>query len=163
MWRKSPNIVCVWITLFVVCGSASRGDEISFRRHDLNPQAIYSACAALDVNRDGRLDVFSGGFWYEAPHWKKHVVREVEMIRGRYDDYSNLPLDVNGDGWTDIVSANYRSKSIYWVEHPGKSLGTWKKHVIDGPGSMETGRLADVDGDGRLLSLIHISEPTRPY
>jgi dienelactone hydrolase len=124
--------------------------EISFRRHDLNPQSTYCACAVIDVNRDGKLDVISGGLWYEAPHWKAHPVRDVPMIRGRYDDYSNLPLDVNGDGWMDVVSANYRSETLYWIENPGKAPGPWPAHVIEKPGPMETARLYDIDGDGRL-------------
>lgn len=93
----------------------------------------------------------SGGFWYEALNWKRHFLREVEMIRGRYDDDSNLPLDVNADGWKDLVSCNYRSQSIYRVQNPGPSKGLpWTRKVVDKPGAMETGRLVDVDGDGRL-------------
>ena len=122
--------------------------ELAFRRHVINADSTYSACAVVDVNRDGKLDIVSGGWWYEAPAWKRHFLREVEMIRGRYDDYSNLPLDVNADGWMDLISVNYRSKKMYWFEHPGKSLGPWKTHLIAMPGSSETGRLVDVDGDG---------------
>ncbi len=136
--------------LVVTSVAVACSEEVKFRVHLLNAQSQFSAGAVFDVNRDGKLDVFSGGFWYEAPDWKKHTVREVEMIGDRYDDYSNLPLDVNGDGWTDVISVNYRSKSLYWVEHPGKSLGVWKKHIIDKPGASETGRLVDVDGDGQL-------------
>lgn len=124
--------------------------EPMFRLHTLNAEATYSACAAMDVNHDGKPDIFSGGWWYEAPSWKRHQVRDVEVIRGRFDDYSNLPLDVNGDGWLDIVSVNYRSQSMYWVEHPGPALGSWTKHVIAEPGAMETGRLVDIDGDGQV-------------
>jgi hypothetical protein len=126
------------------------GGEVSFRVHVLNPDSEFSAAAAFDIDHDGDLDIISGGFWYEAPNWTKHFVRDVENIRGRFDDYSNLPLDVNGDGWLDLVSCNYRSRSVYWVEHPGPSLGEWKRHVIDTPGTSETGILADVDQDGRL-------------
>lgn len=123
----------------------------TFRPHVVNADSTFSACAALDVNRDGKTDIVSGGFWYEAPNWKKHFLREVEMIRGRYDDYSNLPLDVNADGWTDLVSCNYRSQSIYWVRNPGPSNSPpWARTVVAQPGAMETGRLVDVDGDGRL-------------
>jgi dienelactone hydrolase len=77
-------------------------------------------------------------------------LREVQEIRGRYDDYSNLPLDVNGDGRTDVISANYRSESIFWIENVGADNGEWPTHTVATPGPMETGRLADVDGDGRF-------------
>jgi dienelactone hydrolase len=129
---------------------AAAAAELAFRLHVIDAQSQYSACAAIDVNRDGRLDIYSGGSWYEAPAWRRHMARQVEQIRGRFDDYSNLPLDVNGDGFTDIVSANYRSQKLYWVEHPGAKLGTWNVRLIDQPGPMETGRLHDIDGDGRL-------------
>jgi hypothetical protein len=129
--------------------------QVAFVPHDINPAAEYPACGVIDVNHDGQLDIVSGGFWYEAPKWTKHFLREVEVIRGRFDDYSNLEMDVNADGWTDIISVNYRSASIFWIEHPGEVIKTnpdtpWKKHLVDNPGPMETGRLYDIDGDGRL-------------
>ena len=96
--------------------------EVAFRRHAISTESEFGSCAAIDVNRDGRLDIVSGGFWYAAPDWTRHTAREVELIRGRYDDYSNLPLDVNGDGLTDLVSVNYRSRSLYWVAQPREPL-----------------------------------------
>ncbi|MGE3779238.1 MAG: FG-GAP-like repeat-containing protein, partial [Pirellulaceae bacterium] len=121
----------------------------SFRQHAIDPQATYSAGAAIDVNRDGQVDVVVGGAWYEAPQWTKHVMREVEFIRGRFDDYACLPLDVNADGRMDFLISNYRSEKVAWVENPGDGRGQWAEHVVERPGPMETGRLADVDGDGR--------------
>ena len=128
----------------------ARADDLRFRRHDVNLDSTFPAAAAIDVNEDGRLDIVSGGWWYEAPSWEKHFLRNVQEIRGRYDDYSNLPLDVNGDGRLDLISANYRSESIFWIENPGPSGGEWPTHKVATPGNMETGRLYDVDGDGRL-------------
>jgi hypothetical protein len=74
--------------------------------------------------------------------WKKHFLREVEVIRGRFDDYSNLELDVNADGWTDLVSVNYRSKSLFWVEHPGERSRLIPNAVDEAPD-----RHAGPDGD----------------
>ena len=128
----------------------SLAGEPMFRVHAINPDSTFSACAAIDVNRDGRLDVVCGGWWYEAPTWKRHFLREVEVIRGRYDDFSNLPLDVNRDGWPDLISANYRSKTMYWIAHPQSELGAWPTHKIAAPGPSETARLVDVDRDGSV-------------
>lgn len=122
----------------------------TFRTHEINPESAFCACAVIDVDQDGKLDIVCGGWWYAAPDWKRHWVRDVEIIGGRYDDFSHLPLDVNADGWTDLVSANYRSRALYWVEHPGPTLGPWTRHVIEVPGPMETARLVDVDGDGQV-------------
>ncbi|MCA9186270.1 MAG: alpha/beta fold hydrolase [Pirellulaceae bacterium] len=124
----------------------------------IDADSTFHSCAAMDVNRDGALDVVTGGWWYEGPSFqRRHFIRDVPQIRGRYDDYACLPLDVNQDGKLDFVSANYRSESIYWVQQPGVSNSTtttpapsWQHFVVDEPGPMETGRLADVDGDGRL-------------
>ncbi|MBM3998178.1 MAG: alpha/beta fold hydrolase [Planctomycetes bacterium] len=136
-----------------------------FRIVSIEAAAEYPACAVFDVNRDGTLDVFSGGAWYEFTRTSasgaspsraafeqraRHFVRDVEVIRGRFDDYSNLPYDVDGDGWTDVISANYRSQSIYWVRNPGSADHPWSKHVVDTPGPMETARLVDLNADGRV-------------
>ncbi|HTN73672.1 MAG TPA: FG-GAP-like repeat-containing protein, partial [Pirellulaceae bacterium] len=129
-----------------------RSAEVAWKRHTVNAASEFPACAALDVDHDGDLDIYSGGWWYEAPSWKQHKVREVEVIRGRFDDYANLPLDCNGDGWVDLISVNYRSGAIYWIEHPAGKLGQqeWQVHLIDKPGPSETGRLHDLDDDGDL-------------
>jgi dienelactone hydrolase len=134
------------------CAGLLIADEPGFRVHSINPDSEFSAASAMDINGDLSLDIVCGQWWYEAPTWKKHLFREVPKIRGRYDDYSNLPLDVDRDGHIDIVSVNYRSKSLYWVRNPGTTTGEtiWKNFVIDEPGTSETGRLVDIDGDGQL-------------
>lgn len=122
--------------------------DTDFRVHVLNAESEFSSAAAADVDHDGDLDIVCGGFWYEAPQWTRHFLRDVENINGRYDDYSSQPLDVDLDGWTDFISVNYRSRSIYWVRHPGDLAQPWTRHIIDTPGRSETGRLFDVDADG---------------
>ncbi len=125
-------------------------EPLQFRAVVINAESEFSAAAAIDVNKDGRLDIVSGGWWYAAPDWKKTKLRDVEKIGTRFDDYSNLPMDVDRDGDLDLVSVNYRSKSIYWVRNPGSADQLWERVAIDAPGASETGRLEDLDGDGAL-------------
>ena len=144
-----------WITLFsMIPGTITAEDVLPFALHAIDPTNPNSSCAVFDIDRDGDLDILAGGRWYAAPDWTPRPVREVEVIRGRQDNYSSLLLDVDGDGDEDIVSCNYRSESLYWVNHPGPEAAlagaAWPRIVIDRPGPMETGRLADVDGDGQL-------------
>lgn len=166
-----PTLYCLVLSLLLINSSICMGQtgqavvansQVEFVIHELNLESEFSAAGKLDVNADGRPDIVCGAYWYEAPSWRKHRFREVEQIRGRFDDYSNLVVDVDGDGAQDIVSVNYRSKSLYWVRNPGagqvKKDGSaakaalpdelWETIVIDRPGTSETGQLADLDDDG---------------
>ncbi len=150
------SVIACCLSLIVLSSIVSAQAHRGFKAHVLNAESEFSAATAIDMNQDGRLDIVSGAWWYAAPDWTRHTFREVEQIRGRFDDYSNLPLDVDNDGDLDIVSVNYRSKSLYWCRNPGVQAtnptdqSLWEKIVIDEPGTSETGRLADINGDGRL-------------
>ena len=77
----------------VLLGGEVGGDELPlrFRQHILNAKSEYSAAAVLDVDRDGQSEILSGAFLYRAPNWQPEKIREIELIRGRYDDYANCP------------------------------------------------------------------------
>ena len=135
--------------------SLSAGDKpIRWKKHTVNDQSPYEAAGAADFNGDGKIDIFSGDSWYEAPKWTKHKVREVPAATANphyYEDFSDSPLDVNGDGRADIVTCNYFGQRVGWVENPGgDATQVWTEHEIDTPGNMETGELVDINGDGQL-------------
>lgn len=156
--------LCLALVLSCALAWSASADEPRFAVIAIDARGESPSCAVIDVNQDGRLDVVSGGFWYEAPAkigeggWKKHFAREVENIRGRLDEYSLLPTDLNDDGYEDLIACNYRSKSIQFVMHPGEVIksnpeAAWTTKVFAEPGASETGRLVDLDGDG-LLDLL---------
>lgn len=126
---------------------------VTWKLQTINDQSPYEACGAADFNGDGRMDIFCGDSWYEAPTWTKHKVREVPASGPNphyYEDFSDSPLDVNGDGRPDIVTCNYFGKRVGWVENPGgDARGAWQEREIDLPGNMETGELVDLTGDGQ--------------
>src|SRR5437868_9190834 len=151
--------------LFIVAGLTlltclvtprSNADDVAFRRHVINADSEFMAAAVFDVNKDGKLDIVCGEYWYEAPTWKKHFLRKVELKGGRPDGYAHQVLDVNGDGWPDLITVNWRTSSLKWIEHPGTNLAKgqeWKAHTIAVPGPSESGRLIDLLGDGTPVLL----------
>ncbi|MBP7051996.1 MAG: HEAT repeat domain-containing protein [Phycisphaerae bacterium] len=127
-----------------------------FRLHTINADSRFEAAGVLDVNRDGKLDILSGGFWYEAPDWKKHFVREIKEEGNYFYDFANLPMDVDGDGWMDTAGAAWHNKMVYWVRNPGKTDEPWQVYEVDAPGNMETAMAYDMNRDGQLDILPNI-------
>jgi len=123
---------------------------VRFRKHTINGDSRFEAAGLLDVNRDKKTDIFCGGFWYEAPGWDKHFVREVPEQSEYYYDFANLPYDVDGDGWMDIINAAWHNKTLFWIKNPGRSGQTFQVIDIDKPGNMETAMLHDINGDGHV-------------
>jgi hypothetical protein len=108
----------------------------------------YESVGVFDVNGDGHPDLVSGAFWYQGPKFiQRHLITEVKRVGEYWDDFLTIPLDVNGDGKMDIVTGGWFGATLYWLENPGTN-GTWKQHVIDETGNIETGRGWDIDGDG---------------
>lgn len=133
--------------------TAGRPPEIPFRKHMLDLGASET-CAFGDVNRDGRADIISGEFWYEAPSWKPHRFREISFTNNYVDNFSDLALDVDEDGNTDVISVSWFSRRIVWYRNPGRGQGNWTETVIDPGFPVEFAILADLDNDGRAREVL---------
>jgi hypothetical protein len=105
--------LCGVVFLAASARSVSRPDEIAFEKHTIDLGSAETAVFA-DINRDGKLDLVSGEYWYEAPHWTKHRFREIEYTNYYIDDLSTQPLDVDGDGYVDLVTSGWFSKKLAW-------------------------------------------------
>jgi len=127
-----------------------------FKLHTINGESAFEAAGVCDINKDGKLDIFCGGFWYEGPSWKKHFVREVQYDGNYYYDFADLPMDIDGDEWVDIVSVAWHNKKVFWVRNPGDSGGKFEVFDVDTPGNIETAIAVDINGDGRLDILPNI-------
>ncbi len=136
------------LVLAALVGCAGPG-RVAFRMHTVDADSRYEGVGVFDVNRDGKLDIFCGGSWYEAPDWTRHFVRTVQEVGGYHMGFCDLPVDVDGDGWTDTITAAWHNKRLSWIRNPGNSGDPFEEIVIDDPGNMETAILADVNQDGQ--------------
>ncbi len=114
-------------------------------------EGTYEAASVCDIDGDGVLDIVCGAYWYKGPKWTKHKMCDV-LAEGEYwDDFSNIPMDLTGNGLPDIVTGGWWGETLRWRENPGGgSASEWLVHDIEKVGSIETTRVWDVDGDGKL-------------
>nr|WP_290930303.1 VCBS repeat-containing protein [Haliscomenobacter sp.] len=123
---------------------------IHFRKQMIAAESFESV-GVFDVNNDQNLDLVSGAFWYEGPHFlKRHIVAQPRRFGEYYDDFSTVPMDVDGDGWIDFITGGWNDNSIYWRKNPGNFEAEWKEQKIGETGNIETTRAWDIDGDGVL-------------
>lgn len=112
--------------------------------------------AVADLNRDGRLDIISGEYWYQAPTWTRHKFREVGFSNNYIDSFSVMPVDVTGDGYPDLVDVSWFARKIAWWKNPGKtaSAALWEEGTVNQCCNVEFAVLADMDNDGRVQEIV---------
>ena len=137
-------------TLLAVCASAGAADNLLVFDRVRISDVTYEAVAAGDVNRDGKLDLITGEYWFEGPSFTtRHRITTIPRVGDYYDDFSDFPMDVDGDGYLDIITGGWWNESIIWRQNP-RNNGRWHNHTADKCGNVETIRFWDVDGDGRV-------------
>ncbi len=163
--RMAHILIALTIATFLAASVAAEEGKVGegWRLHVINADSRFEAATAFDVNGNGKLDIVCGGFWYEAPTWKKHFLREIKEEGEYHYDFANLAMDVDGDGWTDTVGAAWHNKMVYWVRNPGKAGGPWPVYEIDTPGNMETALAYDINGNGQLDILPNIMSAAAWY
>lgn len=126
-----------------------------------------------DFNKDGKMDVVYGPYWYEGPDFTKshtfwddsktsQIKKEdgtTENIAGykgalstdnEYSqDFFTYAADINADGWTDIVVLGFPGKESWWFENPKGGDAKWAQHVALDVTDNESPVLTDLNGDGR--------------
>ncbi len=125
---------------------------LHFRRYFVAAES-YESVGVFDVDKNDTLDIVSGDFWYEGPHFRqRHLIGNEPRKDQYFDDFSTIPMDVNADGRLDFVTGGWFDQTVRWVENPAAGNGKtqWPLHEISKVGNVETTRAWDVDGDGKL-------------
>lgn len=144
-----------------------------WERKHLTPHFWAEGACAGDFNKDGKIDVAYGPFWFEGPAFtKRHtfwddsktsVIKKAdgteETIPGykgalstdnEYSqDFLAYSHDINADGWADIVVLGFPGKESWWFENPKGADTKWAQHVALDSTDNESPTLTDLNGDGR--------------
>lgn len=147
----SSRYACVLLMILStgILITASAQSSLVFEKQFVAAEAFESV-AVLDVDGDEIPDILSGSFWYKGPDFvSRKFVGPISRHNEYYDDFSGIVADINGDNLPDVVTGGWFGAELFWRENPGKA-GTWKHHTISRPGSIETTRAWDIDGDGTL-------------
>ena len=145
----------------------------TFVKVRLTDQFWAEGASYADINRDGKVDVVSGPFWYEGPDFQtrheiwpatqsfkrtmadgsEETVPGFEGALGENNAYSECFLtftyDFNHDGWPDVLVYGFPGKEGIWYENPKGKDTPWVKHVIFDQVDDESPGFADINGDGK--------------
>jgi hypothetical protein len=158
-----------------------RGDEqaaVEFDRIQLSDNYYSEGIRFGDFNRDGKVDVVCGPYWYTGPAFKQRTAfyppKEFPNDRGYSDSFFSFVDDFNGDGWDDVLTVGLPGTPAHWYENPQGKEGDWQKHLAFSAVGNESPSFQDLTGDdlaelicsfGSKLGYVtpNRSQPTRPW
>ena len=155
-YEKYFSLFCLTQVLILgvsVCFAQKKARPTSFEKHVVTTDFIAEGAAIGDVNKDGKKDILSGAYWFEAPGWTKHEIMPPKTFSwkdGYSDSFLDFGADVNQDGWVDLIRIDIAAKPAVWYENPKGKSGHWIARQIYPSIGNESPMFVDIDGDGRL-------------
>ena len=131
------------------------GKTITWKKTVLDTKFRSEGVAIADVNKDGKIDVLNGEYWYEAPEWKPHEMQPYmdhkDGLRNYSRSFACWSDDFNADGWADLIVIDFPGVPCYWMENPKGQGGHWQKHTIWHSACNETPIYVDLFGKGQRV------------
>jgi hypothetical protein len=140
-----------------------QAEWLEFRAQELHVDR-NEGMAAADFDRDGKVDLSAGEFWYRGPEFKeKRPVRKLEPFSGGewLTNNNEHAIDMNLDGFPDLVTGSFMETELFWYENPGaEGLAEgklWQRHVLIDTGlkTNEATLMVDIDGNGGATLLVN--------
>lgn len=134
--------------------------EIRFERVVLTDRYYCDGVTAGDINRDGKLDVVAGPFWYEGPEFTRaHAFYQPVPLppeKSPSNSMFSFVHDFSGDGLPDIlVLGRVHKHPARWYENPGDTGVFWREHFAFERVRGESPTLVDLDGNGVPQVICH--------
>ncbi len=164
--KSTPLILALGL-----CVSVARGADHtlhSFSKQVLTTNFWGEGASFGDFNKDGKMDIVSGPFWYAGPDFKaRHqfmpptasftvkrdggAEEKVEGFdpHGYSKNFFEFTYDFNHDGYDDVLILGFPGEDSSWYENPKGRAGDWQRHVALEVTDNESPTFVDVTGDGK--------------
>jgi hypothetical protein len=127
-----------------------------FQKIELTREFHAEGATYGDFNKDGKVDVAYGAWWWEGPNFtKKHQFAAEEFMTKKYDgaagyskNFFGFTHDFNHDGWPDILIVGFPGEETVWYENPQGKDEPWKRHVALKVTDNESPVFGDLLGNG---------------